>query len=63
MLHAVKRLLYNKQCFTESGVCQVENFVTHENRQKLMFCEYKLLYLKNCELIIVSLMCSGLQVV
>ena len=34
------RPLYNKQSFIELGVCQLENIVTHKNRQGFMFYEY-----------------------
>ena len=36
------RPLYNKQSFTELGVCQLENIVTHKNRQGFMFYEYSI---------------------
>ena len=42
ILHTAKRPLYNKQSFTESDVCQLENIVTHEHRQKFMFYEYSI---------------------
>ena len=32
----MKRSLYNKQSFTELGVCQLENIVTHKDRQGFM---------------------------
>ena len=34
--------LYNKQSFTELGVCQLENIVPHKNRQGFMFYEYSI---------------------
>ena len=37
ILHSVKRPLYNKQSFTESGVCQLENIVTDKDRQTVCF--------------------------
>ena len=36
------RPLYNKQSFTELGVCELENIVTHKDRQGFMFCEYSI---------------------
>ena len=36
------RPLYNKQSITELGVCQLENIVTHKNRQGFMFYEYSI---------------------
>ena len=36
------RPLYNKQSFTELGVYQLENIVTHKNRQGFMFYEYSI---------------------
>ena len=36
------RPLYNKQSFTELGVSQLENIVTHKNRQGFMFYEYSI---------------------
>ena len=42
ILHSVMRPLYNKQSFTELGVCQLENIVTHKNRQGFMFYEYSI---------------------
>ena len=38
----MKRPLYNKQSFTELGVCQLENIVTQKNRQGFMFYEYSI---------------------
>ena len=34
--------IYNKQSFTELGVCQLENIVTHNDRQGFMFYEYSI---------------------
>ena len=42
ILHYVKRPLSNKQSFTELGVCQLENIVTHKDRQWFMFNEYSI---------------------
>ena len=42
ILHSVMRPLYNKQSFTELGVRQLENIVTHKNRQGFMFYEYSI---------------------
>ena len=42
MLHSVKRPSYNKQSFTVLGVCQLENIVTHKNRQGFRFYEYSI---------------------
>ena len=39
----MKRPLYNKQSFTELGVCQLENIVTPKDRQKLMLYNYSIL--------------------
>ena len=36
------RPLYNKQSFTELGDCQLENIVTHKDRQGFMFYEYSI---------------------
>ena len=36
------RPLYNKQSFTELGACQLENIVTHKNRQEFMFYQYSI---------------------
>ena len=36
------RPLYNKQSFMELGVCQLENIVTHKNRQGFLFYEYSI---------------------
>ena len=36
------RPLYNKQGFMELGVCQLENIVTHKDRQGFMFYEYSI---------------------
>ena len=38
----MKRPLYNKQSFMELGVCQLENIVTHKDRQGFMFYEYSI---------------------
>ena len=38
----MKRPLYNKQSFTEKGVCQLENIVTHKDRQGFMLSEYSI---------------------
>ena len=39
----MKRLLFNEQSLTESGVCQLENIVIHRGRQNLMLYEYSIL--------------------
>ena len=39
----MKLPLNNKQGLTESDVCQLENIVTHKDRQKFMFYEYSIL--------------------
>ena len=70
------RPLYNKQGFTESGVCQLENIVTHTDRQKFMFYKYSILSViiqiqnifldnkcSNCNTCICFLLCQELTTV
>ena len=42
ILHSVKHPLYNKQSLKELGVCQLENIVTHKDRQGFMFYKYSI---------------------
>ena len=42
ILHSLKRPLYNRQIFTQLGVCQLENIMTLKDRQVFMFYEYSI---------------------
>ena len=68
ILHSVKRPLYPKKSFTELGVCQLENIVTHKDRQGLMFYEYSIfiryefiryeICMKSASTLILKILCS-----